>query len=90
MGDGIVTNDEMYKRVGMNIAYYRKLSGLTQEALAEKSYISRGFISRIESPNIKETFSVSTLFDIARGLEVAPYKLLLFWDQEDLENLPQK
>ena len=26
----------LYKKLGLNIAYYRKLRGLTQEALAEK------------------------------------------------------
>lgn len=30
---------EEYKKIGLKIAYYRKLKGLTQEELAEKSML---------------------------------------------------
>ncbi|SHM11009.1 helix-turn-helix domain-containing protein [Ruminococcus flavefaciens] len=40
-------NEFKYIQLGLNIAYYRKLQGLTQEELAEISGISRSHISAI-------------------------------------------
>ncbi len=37
-----------YRTLGLNIAYYRKLQGLTQEQLAEKAGIERSRISKTE------------------------------------------
>ena len=39
---------ESYKKLGLNIAYYRKANGLSQEKLAELVGISRTHMSRIE------------------------------------------
>ncbi len=64
--------------LGLNISYYRKLSGLTQEALAEKCDISRSYLSSIEAPNIVKTISLEMLFQIADALHVEPSKLLEF------------
>ena len=40
---------ERYRRLGLNIAYYRKLRGFSQEKLAEIVDISRTHMSRIET-----------------------------------------
>ena len=40
---------EKYRIVGLNIAYYRKLKGLSQIQLAEMTGISRTHMSRIET-----------------------------------------
>lgn len=64
--------------VGLNIAYYRKLRGMTQFELAEKAFICRTHLSKIEAPNLKTAFSMMTLFDLADALEVSPCKLLEF------------
>lgn len=69
-------NVENYTELGMNIAYYRKKKGLTQEQLAEKAGISRSHLSSIEAPNIIKPLSLELLFKVARVLEVPPYMLL--------------
>ena len=72
--------DEQFKVLGLNIAYYRKLKGLTQLQLAEKTELSRTHISNIEAPNIHTSISLETLFCIASALEIPAYYLLKFPD----------
>lgn len=67
-----------YIQIGLNIAYYRKLQGFTQEELAEAAEISRSHISAIEAPNIVHNISLEVLFCIADALKIEPYKLLEF------------
>lgn len=67
-----------YLQVGLKIAYYRKLRGLTQEELAERIEKSPAFIGHIEAPNINKAVSLDTLFDISRELDVPAYKFLIF------------
>ncbi len=69
-----------YRQLGLKIAYYRKLRGLTQEQLAEKIDKSAAFIGHVEAPNVDKAVSFDTLFDIALALDVAPYKFLMFED----------
>jgi len=69
-----------YIQIGLKIAYYRKLNGLTQEELAEKINRSAGFIGQIKAPNIVTPISLSTLFSIADVFQILPYKLLEFDD----------
>ncbi len=73
-------NVDKYVQLGLNIAYYRKLSGLTQEQLAEIANISRSHLSAIEAPNIIKPFSIELLFEIADALKIDAYKLLIFRD----------
>lgn len=65
-------------QIGLKIAYYRKLNGLTQEQLAEKIDKSWSFIAQIESVKSKKGISLDTLLDIAKALQVEPYKFLMF------------
>lgn len=37
-------------KIGLKIAYYRKLQGMTQEELAEACELSSGYISQLEAP----------------------------------------
>ena len=69
-----------YIKLGLKIAYYRKLKGMTQEQLAEKIDKNAAFIGHVEAPNISKTISLDTLFDIAKVLEVPAYKFLDFND----------
>lgn len=69
-----------YLQVGLKIAYYRKLRGLTQEQLAERIDRTPAFIGHVEAPNISKAVSLDTLFDIASVLEVPAYKFLMFDD----------
>lgn len=72
-----------FKIIGLNIAYYRKLKGLSQMQLAEKANISRTHLSNIEVPNMPTSISLETLFDIAEILNV-PAAYLLSFRNEDL------
>ena len=67
-----------YRQIGLKIAYYRKLNSITQEELAETVGLSAAYIGHIEAPNIKKAVSLDTLFDIAKALNIPPYKLLIF------------
>ena len=69
-------NRDYYIEVGLNIAFYRKRAGMTQDNLAEKAGLSRSHLSAIEAPNIIRPFSMDALFNIARALGVEPCKLL--------------
>ena len=64
--------EKYYRQIGLNIAYYRKLRGMSQMALAEATDLSRTHISNIEAPNMKTSLSLESLFDIAGVLQVAP------------------
>lgn len=69
-----------FRLLGLTIAYYRKLRGLTQAELAEATNLSRTHISNIEAPNGKITISLNKLFDIADVLEVPVKDLFDFRD----------
>lgn len=69
-----------FRLLGLNIAYYRKLRGLTQAELAEATNLSRTHISNIEAPNGKTSISLNKLFDIADVLEVPVKDLFDFRD----------
>lgn len=71
---------EKYRQIGLKIAYYRKLRGLTQEELAEQVGLTPAFIGHLEAPNIPKALSLDTLFDIAAVLEIPPHKFLNFED----------
>lgn len=72
---------EKYRQIGLKIAYYRKLRGLTQEELAEKTDLTPAFIDHLEAPNIAKAPSLDALFDIATVLDVPPSKFLTFEDE---------
>ena len=67
-----------YLQLGLKIAYYRKLRGLTQEQLAELINRTPAFIGHVEAPNISKGISLDTLFDIGYELDVPIYKFLMF------------
>ena len=71
---------DKYRQIGLKIAYYRKLRGLTQEELAEQVGLTPAFIGHLEAPNIPKVLSLDALFDIATALEVSPHKFLNFED----------
>lgn len=69
-----------FRLLGLTIAYYRKLRGLTQAELAEATNLSRTHSSNIEAPNGKTSISLNKLFDIADVLEVPVKDLFDFRD----------
>ncbi len=66
----MISNDEKYKRIGLNVAYQRKLKKLTQIQLAERIGISRTHMSNIEAPNMVTPISLEVIFSIADTLEI--------------------
>ena len=70
-------DDERYLLLGYNIAYFRKLSKLTQMQLAKKIGISRTHLSRIEIGECVP--SLSLVFDIADALYLPVKELFDFY-----------
>jgi transcriptional regulator with XRE-family HTH domain len=71
-------NDRRYIEIGLKIAYYRKLNGMTQEQLSEVVGISSGYLSQVETPSFVQPISLKTLFAIADLFHIPPSKLLEF------------
>lgn len=67
---------ENYKKIGKNIAFFRKRKDLSQEELANKVGISYSYLTQIEAPNVVKKMSLEVLFDIAKVLEVNVKELL--------------
>lgn len=68
-------SDELFKTIGVNVKYYRKLYNLnkgkmTQEDLAELVDVSTALIGNLESTKISQGISVVTLWKISKALEV--------------------
>ncbi len=68
---------EKYRVLGLKIAYYRKLRGLTQEQFAEAIGRSVSFVGQIEANNAAAVkgISLETLFTVSERLEVPIAKL---------------
>ena len=68
-------SSELFKIIGKNIKYYRKLYNLekgkmTQEKLAELTDVSIALIGNLESEKIDQGLSVFTLWKISKALEI--------------------
>ncbi len=70
------THKEKYRILGLNIAYYRKLNGYTQESLAEKLNLDRTTISKIELATCG--VSLDVLFEMADLFKIPTEKLFIF------------
>lgn len=69
-------NEDIYEIISANIKAYRKAAKITQAELADRANYSHEFIRRIEAPNSKKYFSIDTLVQIARGLNIKVEDLL--------------
>lgn len=65
-----------YRKLGLNIAYYRKERGFSQIQLAEAIDISRTHMSRIENNDC--AVSLDVVFNIAKTLQIPIFKLFEF------------
>ena len=65
-----------YRRLGLNIAYYRKEKRLSQSQLAEKINISRTHMSRIETADC--AVSLDVIFEICDALDISAKELFDF------------
>lgn len=69
-----LNSEELFKIIGSNVKYYRKLYNLdkgkmTQENLAELVDVSTALIGNLESEKISQGVSVITLWKISKALE---------------------
>lgn len=67
---------DKYILLGLNIAYYRKLNGFTQEKLAEKLGLDRTTISKIELAT--SGVSLDVIFEMADLFNIKVDKLFQF------------
>lgn len=67
--------------IGLRIAYFRKMRGMTQAALADKVFINKHYLSHIESGSAQKVISLPLLIKIAKALDV---ELALLVDSGDL------
>ena len=67
---------DKYIKLGLKIAYYRKLRGMTQEQFAEAINKSWSFIAQVESTGKITGVSLETLFKMSEVLNVPVSKLL--------------
>ena len=73
----------IHRQIGAKIIYYRNLQQMTQAELAEKVHMSQSSIARIERGKYNNGASISTLLDIAAGLNVDLASLVTFSEDEE-------
>lgn len=83
-----ITSAELFKVIGKNVKYYRKLYNLkvgkmTQEDLAEIVDVSTALICGLESDKINQGISVFNLWKISNALQISIDKL---FDNSDSSN----
>ena len=66
---------DILKVFASNVKKYRRLSGLSQEAFAEKAGLHRTYISAIERE--KRSISLDNVQKIANALEIDTYLLFI-------------
>ena len=69
-------HQEALNKIGLNILYYRRQKGYTQQQLAEITSYSKNHIQQVETA--KTLPSVIALLDIAEALDIPPGKLFEF------------
>lgn len=67
-----------YIKLGLNIAYYRRLAGKSQEEVADMIDVSYTHISKVETA--AGAASLDVIFKIAQAVGVPEYKLFEFRD----------
>ena len=72
------------RQIGAKVAYYRSLRNMTQNELAEKINMSQSSIGRIERGKYNSGVPISTLLDIADGLNVKLSTLVTFGEEEKI------
>ncbi|MCI8507284.1 MAG: helix-turn-helix transcriptional regulator [Lachnospiraceae bacterium] len=70
-------NHNLFLDTGKHIAFYRQRAGMTQTQLAAAVGVSRTYISRIESQNQVQAFSMELLFDISKALDIPVHLLFM-------------
>ena len=61
---------DVYLVIANNIRKYRKKNKLTQKALARRSGYSYAYIRRVEGPKCIKNFSIQTIYNLSKALNV--------------------
>lgn len=69
-------NEAIFKDIGMNIAFHRKLRGITQVILAKRVNIGIAKLSKIERGLDVENVPLSIYLKIAEGLNISVVELI--------------
>lgn len=77
----MISREEMAKKIGLKINFYRKNSQFTLLELSKKVNLSEGMVSRYENGEIK-TVSIDTLVKFANALGCSPSDLM-DWNLSD-------
>ena len=72
-----------YKKIGLNVLFYRRAKGWTQQQLSTQSSVSRSRISDIERG--REAIKLETLMMLANALEI-DYRVLLENKEKSYKN----
>lgn len=66
----MIQNIDIYKIIAKNIKKYRKLKKITQKELARMTGYSYAYIRRIEAPRCSKNFSILTIYNICKSLDI--------------------
>ncbi len=77
MGEIKRPHAEKYRQLGRNLAYYRRLRGLSQAQLADALNLSEGYVGHIEAQNVDKEPSLKVLFNISEVLDVPVHKFFM-------------
>ena len=61
---------DVYLIIAKNIKKYRRINKLTQKELAAKCGYSYAYIRRVEGPKCIKHFSIQTIYNISRALNI--------------------
>ncbi len=65
-----IQKDDIYLKVAKNIKYYRRKKKMTAYELAKKSGYSYAYIRRLEGPRCIKSFSLQTIDNLAKSLDI--------------------
>ena len=63
-------NEDIYILIAKNLKKQRKKKKITQKELAKKTGYSYAYIRRIEAPKCSKNFSILTLYNISKALNI--------------------
>ena len=65
-----MNNEEIYILIAKNLKKQRKKKKITQKELAKITGYSYAYIRRIEAPKCSKNFSILTLYNISKALNI--------------------
>lgn len=65
-----MNQEDIYIIISKNIKKYRLINNMTQRELADKSGYSYAYIRQLEGPNCIKHFSIQTIYNLSKTLNV--------------------